>query len=103
MLGLCNKAVANYFTIEDKPKTNRSNNACKINDNEARAVQRLILDMHGHSEILDDWMSALVDRYFYGRSWSQMVRTDRIQNEARSDVRCGLAALHSRYGFICYR
>ena len=56
--------------------------------------------MQGQSEILDDWIDAIICRYFYGNSWSEMIREDRSQNDARSDVKCGLAALHSRYGFI---
>lgn len=95
-----NQVIAKYFTSEDKPKCNRSSIVCQIDDNEARAVQKLILDIQGQSEILDDWMDAVISRYFYGNSWSQMVTGDRSQNDARSDVKCGLAALHSRYGFI---
>lgn len=75
---------------------------CSINDNEARAVQRLILDMQGQSEVLDEWLDAIIDRYFYGNSWAQMVTQRRSQMDARIDVKCGLAALHSRYGFICF-
>ena len=37
-------------------------------------VQRLILDMQGQSEIMDEWMDAIICRYFYGNSWSQMYR-----------------------------
>lgn len=94
--------IANYFTVQDRPKRNRSSIVCQIDDNEARAVQKLILDIQGQSEILDDWMDAVISRYFYGNSWSQMVTENRSQNDARSDVKCGLAALHSRYGFIAY-
>ena len=92
------------------PKKNK--HCCEISDNEARAVQRLILDMQGTSEVLDDWLDAVVDRYFYGNSWPNMVikigRIDRptvIRSEmdARSDVKCGLAAIHSRYLFIKYK
>jgi len=85
---------------------------CCINDNEARAVQRLILDMQGQSEVLDEWLDAIIDRYFYGNSWRNMViKVGRVDNptilrsemDARSDVKCGLAALHSRYNFIPYK
>lgn len=84
------------------PKPRKTSTLCEIDDNEARAVQRLILDIQGQSEILDDWMDAIIDRYFYGNSWSEMVRENRTQADSRMDVRCGLAALHSRYGFICF-
>ena len=95
--------IADYMTGDfEPPRLKRGPIVCQINDNEARAVQRLILDMQGQSEILDDWIDAIICRYFYGNSWSEMVREDRSQNDARSDVKCGLAALHSRYGFIVY-
>lgn len=29
--------------------------------------------MQGQSEALDEWLDAIVDRYFYGSSWPQMV------------------------------
>ena len=58
-------------------------------------------------------MDALIKRYFYNNSWSEMVVTqmnpvgDQIviysKNDARADVKCGLAALHSRYSFIAYK
>lgn len=87
-----------YMETPRKAKT-----VCSINDNEARAVQRLILDMQGQSEVLDEWLDAIIDRYFYGNSWAQMVTQRRSQMDARMDVKCGLAALHSRYGFILFK
>lgn len=104
--------IADYMLEEEKPKLSRQNTICQIDDNEARAVQRLILDMQGQSEIMDEWMDAVIDRYFYGNSWPNMVikvgRVDsptilRSEMNARFDVKCGLAALHSRYNFIPYK
>ena len=105
--------IAAHFLEDEKPKLIRTNHICQINDNEARAVQNLILGMQGQSEILDEWMSAIIGRYFYCNSWSQMVKWvmnpvgDMIktysENDARADVKCGLAALHSRYNFIKYK
>lgn len=107
--------LAGYFCgeIELTPNLKRSHSTCQITDNEARAVQRLILDIQGQSHVLDEWMDAIIKRYFYNNSWSEMVVTrmnpvgDHIviysQNDARADVKCGLAALHSRYSFIPYK
>ncbi|WP_353166086.1 hypothetical protein [Acinetobacter sp.] len=97
------KIITGYL-MEDlgQARPRKTRLTCEINDNEARAVQRLILDLQGQSEILDDWMDAIICRYFYGNSWPEMVTTERTQNDARSDVKCGLAALHSRYGFISF-
>lgn len=107
--------IASYFCGEIEPGINlkKSQVTCQITDNEARAVQRLILDMKGNSQVLDEWLSAIIKRYFYNNSWSEMVVTymnavgDLVvtysQNDARADVKCGLAALHSRYSFIKYK
>lgn len=104
--------IADSMLVEDKPRLARTNIVCQIDDNEARAVQRLILDMQGQSEIMDEWMDAIIDRYFYGNSWPNMViKVGRVDNptilrsemDARFDVKCGLAALHSRYSFIQYK
>ena len=105
--------IAAHFLDSEKPKLTRSNITCLIDDNEARAVQRLILDMQGQSEIMDEWMNAIICRYFYGNSWSQMVKWEMnpvgdmvkmySENDARADVKCGLAALHCRYKFIEYK
>ncbi|CAI3111872.1 hypothetical protein MWMV17_MWMV17_00705 [Acinetobacter calcoaceticus] len=95
--------IANYFVSESDPfRKTKSKAQCQIDDNEARAVQRLILDLMGQSEVMDEWMDAIIDRYFRGQSWPEMANEDRTQNDARQDVKCGLAALHCRYGFIVY-
>ena len=95
--------IADYLTGDYlPPKPRKTKMTCEIDDNEARAVQRLVLDLQGQSEVLDDWMDAIISRYFYSCSWSEMVTDERSQLDARMDVKCGLAALHSRYGFIMF-
>lgn len=95
------KIITGYL-MEDigQAKPRKTRLTCEINDNEARAVQRLILDLQGQSEILDDWMDAVISRYFYFNSWSEMVTEKRTGVDAKFDVKCGLAVLHSRYLFI---
>ncbi|OTG78841.1 hypothetical protein B9T23_01875 [Acinetobacter terrae] len=96
--------IVDFLTGDyEPPKPRKTKITCEIDDNEARAVQRLVLDLQGQSEVLDDWMDAIISRYFYSCSWSEMVTDERSQLEARMDVKCGLAALHSRYGFIGYK
>ena len=107
------QVVAGYFNDDSEEfglSINRSTQACCISDNEARAVQRLILDMQGNSDVLDTWLHAIVARYFYNNSWTDMVVTQQnpvgemvvtyTKMDARFDVKCGLAALHCRYPFI---
>ncbi|MCL6236952.1 hypothetical protein M5F66_01110 [Acinetobacter sp. ANC 5033] len=95
--------IAAHLLSDAQPKLSRTKITCQIDDNEARAVQRLILDMQGQSEVLDEWLDAIICRYFYGNSWSAMVSENRTGVDAKFDVRCGLAALHSRYGFIEFK
>lgn len=96
--------ITDYLTGDYvPPKPRKMKMTCEIDDNEARAVQRLVLDLQGQSDVLDDWMDAIISRYFYGNSWSEMVTDERSQLDIRMDVKCGLAALHSRYGFIEYK
>ena len=95
--------IADSMLSEEKPKLSRVGVVCEINDNEARVVQRLILDMQGQSEIMDEWMDAIICRYFYGNSWSNMRTESRTEMDAKYDVKCGLAALHSRYQFIVFK
>lgn len=106
------QVIADYMISEQTTLKGRGKVTCDITDNEARAVQRLILDMQGKSHVLDEWLDAVIDRYFYGNSWPNMViKVGRVDNptilrsemDARSDVKCGLAALHSRYNFIPYK
>lgn len=94
--------LSEFLLLDEAKRPKHVNIACKIDDNEARAVQRLILDMQGKSEILDDWLNAIIYRYFLNMKWPEMVTKNRTQHDARMDVKCGLAALHSQYGFIKY-
>nr|WP_174506098.1 hypothetical protein [Acinetobacter sp. Marseille-Q1620] len=95
------KIIADYLMDEIEPfHVKRSRISLQINDNEARAVQRLVLDLMGQSEIIDEWMDAIISRYFFNNSWAEMQTSDRTVMDAKFDVRCGLAVLHSRYGFI---
>jgi hypothetical protein len=47
--------IANYFVSESDPfRKTKSKIQCQIDDNEARAVQRLVLDLMGQSEVMDE-------------------------------------------------
>ncbi|KQE16765.1 hypothetical protein APD36_06485 [Acinetobacter pittii] len=100
------KIVAYYMCDENFiDKHSKKPNVCLITDDEARAVQRLIIDILDGctSEAMLDWMDAIIERYFNQKSWTQLVNSDRTAMDAKYDVRCGLAALHNRYQFIEYK
>ncbi|MDC4815651.1 hypothetical protein NQ815_18235, partial [Acinetobacter baumannii] len=98
------KLIAYYLCDEELPKIKRHKMSCDITDDEARAVQRLVLDVINgtDSEALLDWMQVIISRYFNDRSWAELETPDRTVMDAKYDVRCGLAALHVRYPFIQY-
>lgn len=120
------QVIADYMVSDiDTPKPKRNQFECNISDDEARAVQRLVLDIQGNkSDVLDGWLDAIISRYFYSKSWADMViwrqavdaEGNKIfsegkpklikiysENDARADVKCGLAALHVKYPFIEYK
>ncbi|MCU4387977.1 hypothetical protein KTH40_10220 [Acinetobacter haemolyticus] len=98
------KLIAYYLCDEELKKTKRHQMTCQISDDEARAVQRLVLDVINgtSSETLLDWMQIIISRYFNNRSWAELETPYRTVMDAKYDLRCGLAALHVRYPFIQY-
>lgn len=97
------QVIADYMISEQTTLKGRGKVACEITDNEARAVQRLILDMQGKSHVLDEWLDAVIDRYFYGNPISALVNESRTLMDAKFDLKMGLAAIHARYPFIEYK
>ena len=95
--------IADWISSEEDFRQNRRKHTCEITDNEARAVQRLILDMQGKSHVLDEWLDAVIDRYFYGSPISALVNESRTLMDAKFDIKCGLAAIHAKYPFIDFK
>ncbi|WP_151690880.1 hypothetical protein [Acinetobacter junii] len=95
--------IADWISSEGVTTVKRKGITCDITDNEARAVQRLILDMQGKSHVLDEWLDAVIDRYFYGNPISALVNESRTLMDAKFDLKMGLAAIHARYPFIEYK
>ena len=95
--------IADWMASEGVTTVKRKGVTCDITDNEARAVQRLILDMQGKSHVLDEWLDAVIDRYFYGSPISALVNESRTLMDAKFDIKCGLAAIHAKYPFIDFK
>ena len=73
--------------------------ACEITDNEARAVQRIILDLQDHpSEILREWMAVIWSHYVMGDSLRDVAeRHGTSLHQVRQDIKCGLSFIGGRY------
>ncbi|HHP8097440.1 TPA: hypothetical protein ACSIR2_003901 [Acinetobacter baumannii] len=73
--------------------------SCQISDNEARAFQRIVLDIRQiDSEPLQDWMDALWQICVENkklREVAAMYETSTIQ--IRQDMKCALAFISGRY------
>lgn len=96
--------IAAHFATEEKPKLQRSNAVCQITDNEARAVQRLILDMQGKSHILDEWLDVVIARHFYCNSFAKIAdEQHKSLMEVKFDNKAGLAAIYARNLFLKHR
>lgn len=95
--------IADWMASDEVTTVKRKGITCEITDNEARAVQRLILDMQGKSHVLDGWLDAVIDRYFYGSPISALVNESRTLMDVKFDIKCGLAAIHAKYPFIDFK
>ncbi|MDH1706208.1 hypothetical protein [Acinetobacter johnsonii] len=73
--------------------------ACQINDNEARAFQRIVLDIRQiDSEPLQEWMEVLWSVYVENKSLREAsVYFDTSLLQIRQDIKCGLAFIVGRY------
>lgn len=74
--------IANYFVSESDPfSKTKSKTQCQIDDNEARAVQQLVLDLMEHSEVMNEWMRLLIVTSMGGH------RLRWLENNVRSQMR----------------
>lgn len=92
--------IAQYLSDENfKEPQLRRGVACQISDNEARAFQRIILDIRQiESEPLQDWVDAVWQIFVENRKLrevAQMYETSTIQ--IRQDMKCALAFISGRY------
>lgn len=95
--------LSHYFCDESIEEVRGKNKIlCEITDDEARAVQRLILDVINNtdSEALLEWLDVTICRYFQRHSWSKLQTPERTVMEAKYGIRCGLAVFRYRYPFI---
>lgn len=92
--------IAQYMSDDSfkEPKLRRGV-VCQISDNEARAFQRIILDIRQiDSEPLQDWMDAIWQVCVENRKLrevAEIYETSTIQ--IRQDMKCALAFLAGRY------
>lgn len=92
--------IAKYMNDENfhEPRL-RKGTACLISDNEARAFQRIILDIRQiESEPLQEWVDVLWNIYVENKSLRETsLYFDTSLLQIRQDIKCGLAFVGGRY------
>lgn len=90
--------------LKDRLCVQRKGTCCELNDNEARAIQRLIMDIQlVEDEILQDWVSSIWSHHVMGNSLRDIAKSsDTSVNQIRQDLKCGLAYIKSRYSYFTF-
>ncbi|RKG50374.1 hypothetical protein D7V68_03765 [Acinetobacter cumulans] len=85
--------------LKDRLCVQRRGTCCQIDNNEARAIHKLILDIQAiNDEIIQEWVSALWSHYVMGNSLRDIAESnDTSVLQIRQDIKCGLAFIKSRY------
>lgn len=96
------KLMAMYMsdeTLKDRLSTRRKGTCCQLNDNEARAIHRLILDLQSiDDEVLQEWIGAIWWHYVMGESIRDIAKSNETYgSQIQQDIKCGLAFIKSRY------
>lgn len=99
------KLMAMYMsdeTLKDRLCTRRKGTCCQLNDNEARAIHRLLIDLQSiDDEILQEWMGAIWWHYVMGESIRDIAKSnDTYGSQIQQDIKCGLAFIKSRYPYF---
>lgn len=92
--------IAKYMSDEGfREQRLRKGVVCQITDNEARAFQRIVLDIRQiDSEPLQEWMEVLWSVYVENKSLREAsVYFDTSLLQIRQDIKCGLAFIVGRY------
>ncbi|QOW45765.1 MULTISPECIES: hypothetical protein [Acinetobacter] len=96
------KLLAMYMNdveLKDRLCVRRKGTCCELDSNEARAIQRLFLDIQSiNDEILQDWLSSIWSHHVLGNSLREIaVSSDTTVNQIRQDIKCGKAFIRSRF------
>ncbi|UYF73007.1 hypothetical protein [Acinetobacter ursingii] len=85
--------------LKDRLCVQRKGTCCELNDNEARAIQKLLIDLQSiDDEIVQDWIGSIWWHYVMGESIRDIAKSnDTYGSQIQQDIKCGLAFIKSRY------
>lgn len=84
--------------LRDRLCISKTGTCCQLNENEARAIQRLFIDLlQIEDEILHGWISAIWSHHVLGNSLREIAKECATSvNQVRQDLKCGYAYIKSR-------
>lgn len=85
--------------LKDRLCVQRKGTCCELNDNEARAIQKLLIDLQSiDDEVVQDWIDSIWWHYVMGESIRDIAKSnDTYGSQIQQDIKCGLAFIKSRY------
>lgn len=85
--------------IKDRLRVRREGTCCQLDDNEARAIHKLFLDIQAiDDEVVQEWIGAIWSHYVMNDSLRNIaISSDTSTLQIRQDLKCGLAFIKSRY------
>lgn len=85
--------------LKDRLCVKRKGTCCELNDNEARAIQKLLVDLQSiDDEVVQDWIGSIWWHYVMGESIRDIAKSnDTYGSQIQQDIKCGLAFIKSRY------
>ncbi|MBJ8426028.1 hypothetical protein [Acinetobacter bereziniae] len=83
----------------DRLNVQRKGVCCELNSNEARAIQKLLIDLQSiDDEIVQEWIGSIWWHYVMGESLRDIAKSnDTYIAQIQQDIKCGLAFIKSRY------
>lgn len=96
------KLIAMYMSdenLKDRLCIRRKGTCCQLNDNEARAIHKLLLDLKDiKDEVVREWVGAIWWHYVMGESIRDIAKSNNTYgSQIQQDIKCGLAFIKSRY------
>ena len=85
--------------LKDRLCVQRKGTCCELNDNEARAIQKLLVDLQSiDDEVVQDWVGSIWWHYVMGESIRDIAKSNNTYgSQIQQDIKCGLAFIKSRY------
>ncbi|MDQ9022769.1 hypothetical protein RFI02_16815 [Acinetobacter sichuanensis] len=101
------KLLAMYMNdaeLKDRLCVRRKGTCCELDSNEARAIQRLFLDIQLiEDEILQEWVSSIWSHFVMGNSLRDIARSNETSvHQIRQDLKCGLAFIKCRHSHFSF-